>query len=222
MERTITVTGTGKMAVQPDHMRIELTLEGTEQEYGAALEASSKRTGELQLLFAQQGLQKEELKTTGFHIDTCYEDVQVNGEWKNQFKGYRYYHRMKAEFPVDNTLLGRLLGALGESGVKAEISLQYYVADQEKVKAELLKKAVACSKEKAELICSAAGVTLGDVLKLEYSWAGHELAAYGMRTMIASGTGISAYRNKAAACDLNVQPDDILIEDSVVVTWGIC
>ena len=125
MERTIRVTGKGRLSVRPDTTRLILTTEGIQATYDRTLERSAAMTEELKNLFAGLGLQKDDLKTLAFHVSAEYESYQDRDKsWKKRFEGYKYIHRMKVEFPADNKRLGQILYVLGHAAVRPEIQIE--------------------------------------------------------------------------------------------------
>ena len=101
-------------------------------------------------LIEKLGYERKELKTLYFNIDTEYESYQARDKsWKRRFKGYKYVHRMKLEFPADNKRLGKILYALAHCSAPPEFTIEYTVADPEKSKNELLGAAVKDSQAKA-------------------------------------------------------------------------
>lgn len=220
MERTIRVTGKGKLAVHPDTIRLRLCMEGMQGEYQPALQTSSMMTEELKKLIEHQGFCRNDLKTLNFQIDAEYESYQDKKDksWKRMFSGYKFEHRMKLEFPSDNDKLGRLLYALAHSNVHPEISIEYTVADPEAAKGELLKKAVQDSKAKADVLSSAAGVQLGCIRSIDYSWGQIEMVTRPLdRAMLMAPTCDS----ECNSYQMDIDPDDIDIEDTVTVVWDI-
>ena len=114
MERTIRVTGKGRLSVRPDTTRLILFMEGIQATYDTVLEQSATMTEELKNLFVGLGFQKDDLKTLAFYVSAEYESYQDRDKsWKKRFEGYKYIHRMKVEFPADNKRLGKILYALG-------------------------------------------------------------------------------------------------------------
>ena len=220
MERTIRVTGKGKLAVHPDTIRLRLCMEGMHGEYQLALQTSSMMTEELKKLIEHQGFCRNDLKTLNFQIDAEYESYQDKKDksWKRRFSGYKFEHRMKLEFPSDNDKLGRLLYALAHSNVHPEISIEYTVADPEAAKGELLRKAVQDSKAKADVLTSAAGVQLGCIRSIDYSWRQIEMVTRPLdRAMLMAPTCDS----ECNSYQMDIDPDDIDIEDTVTVVWDI-
>ena len=167
--RTIRVTGKGNLKVKPDMTRITLSLKGLYEEYGETLKKSSDDTEKIKDLLAEFGFERADLKTLNFNVETEYESYKDKGAYKQRFIGYRYHHQLKVEFDSDNERLGRVLYALAHCSVKPEFRLSYTVKDPEAAKNELLGKAVADAKEKAEVLSSAAGVVLKGIESIDYS-----------------------------------------------------
>lgn len=219
MERTIRVTGKGRLSVRPDTTRLILTTEGIQATYDRALEQSAAMTEELKKLFVGFGFQKNDLKTLAFHLSAEYESYQDRDKsWKKRFEGYKYIHRMKVEFLADNKRLGQILYALGHAAVRPEIQIEYTVADPEKCKNELLADAVADSVRKADVLAKAAGVALGDIVNIDYSWAELEFVSRPMNSMMLEEC---CMRSCEDSYDIDINPDDIDATDSVTVVWAL-
>lgn len=77
---------------------------------------------------------------------------------------------MKVEFSSDNKRLGKVLYKLGHSSVRPEFHIEYTVAEPEKCKNELLANTITNAKEKANVFSKALGVSLGEVVTIDYSW----------------------------------------------------
>ena len=88
MERTIRVTGKGKISVKPDTIRLRLSVEGIYPEYDETLRKSAEVVELLKDLVEQLGYERKELKTLYFNIDTEYESYQEKDKsWKRRFQG---------------------------------------------------------------------------------------------------------------------------------------
>lgn len=219
--RTIRVTGKGEIRVKPDMTRILLSLEGTDRNYTEALRKSSEETEALKTLLTRFGFERSELKTLKFSIDTEYEHYEEKGIYKQRFVGYKFIHKMKVEFESDNELLGKILYALAHSAVKPEIHFLYTVKDPEKAKNELLGKAVTDAREKAEVLTRAAGVTLKDIESIDYSWQEVDFEYRPSdRGMIARSLELPMM-GRAEGFDIDIEPDDIDVADTVTVIWEI-
>ncbi len=219
MERTIRVTGRGKIAVKPDRIRLNITITGVHRRYADAVAKSSEQTGLLRETIAKAGLEPKDLKTVQFGINSKYEGYHdKNGEWKQRFKGYEYTHRLYIAFDNDNKLLGRALYELSESPVKAEFSIAHTVNDPEAVKNALLGKAVADSREKAAVLAAAAGVKLGDIVTIDYSWGEVEFVSRPMNGVMMAKACVA---EEDGMMDMDIEADDIDVEDTVTIVWAI-
>ena len=218
MERTIRVTGKGKLSVRPDMIRLKISLEGMYQGYDETLQKSSDSVESLKELIERLGYERTQLKTLYFNIDAEYESYQESdNSWKRRFQGYKYVHRMKLEFPADNKRLGKILYALAHCPLSPEFSIEYTVADPEKSKSELLGAAVKDSMTKALVLAEAAEVKLGKVINIDYSWEEMDFVSKPLQGM--SLRCCEPKESKSASYDMDIEPDDIDISDTVTVIW---
>ena len=219
--RTIRVTGKGQLKLKPDTTRITVTLEGVFERYEETMRRSGSDTEQLRELIKAFEFEKSDLKTLSFHIETEYRGYEEDGVYKQRLVGYRYRHVMKLEFDSDNDRLGRILYALANSPLHPEFILSYTVKDPESAKNQLLGNAVADAKAKAAVIADAACVTLKDIQTIDYSWGRLDFEVRPMEMMSADCAGGQMMRCKANSYDINIEPDDIDVSDTVTVVWEI-
>lgn len=220
--RTIRITGKGQIKVKPDMTRITMTLEGTYSEYSEALRHSAQDTDQIKDTLSAFGFERPDLKTLSFNVDTEYESYKEHNAFKQRLVGYKFRHQMKVEFESDNDRLGRILYALAHCPVKPEFRISYTVKDQEAAKNELLGKAVADAKEKAAVLTQAAGVGLKEIQSIDYSWAEIDFEVRPMsRVMMAEDSAAYGMAPRSAGYDLDIEPDDIEVSDTVTVVWEI-
>ena len=219
MERTMRVTGKGKLSVKPDRIRLLLDLQQVCETYEEALRRSTEQTESLKDSLEVLGFTRTDLKTLRFNVDTEYENYRdENNVWKNRFLGYKFTHAMKLEFDADNRKLGQVLYALAHGEVHPEFHINYTVKDAEAAKNRLLAKAVADSKEKAQVLAEAAGVTLGDIVTIDYSWGEIEFLSRPVERCMTMSAKNAA---PADGYSLDIEPDDIDVTDTVTVVWKI-
>lgn len=219
MDKTMKITGKGKVSVKPDIIRLNMTMEESYKEYEVTLSQSSETTKILKELFVSLGFNKEDLKTRSFDIDTKYESYKAKDQsWKKKLVGYTYTHRMLIEFDADNKKLGKILYALAHGVITPEISIEYTVSDPEKHKDELLKNAIEDSKHKAEVLANAANVKLGDIVSIDYSWGEISFVSEPIQNFAFASaeqtTGRTGY-------DIDIEADDIDVTDTVTVIWNM-
>ena len=214
--RTIKVTGKGSVSVKPDTTSLRITFEGVYKDYEETVRQSAEKTKLLREAIEKSGLPGEDLKTKDFSIDSEYESYcDNNDDYRRRFIGYKFYHRTQIQFPNDNKLLGRILYELSVCSVKVEFSIDYTVKDKDAVKKEVIKRAVENSRLKAEIMTAAAGVKLGEVQSIDYSWGEIEIRTYPV-DMFEIGS-----RKMESSYDIDIEPDDIDVNDTVTIIWEI-
>ena len=220
--RTIRVTGKGQIKVKPDTTRITISLEGTWPEYGETLRHSSQDTERLKDVLSAFGFERSDLKTLNFNVETEYESYKEKGSYKQRLIGYKFTHMMKVEFPSDNDRLGKVLYALANCPLKPEFRLSYTVSDPEAAKNDLLGKAVTDAKEKASVLTQAAGVTLKDIQSIDYSWGEIDFEYRPMNRMLMADEYLARPMvAESPSYDMDIEPDDIEVSDTVTVLWEI-
>ena len=217
--RTIRVTGKGQIKVKPDMTRITITLEGMYPDYAETLKYSSEDTDSLKDVLAAFGFERTDLKTLSFNVDTEYESYKDHDTYKQRFVGYRFRHLLKVEFDSDNERLGKILFALGNCDLNPEFRISYTVKNPEAAKNELLGRAVKDAKEKAAVITAASGVTLKDIQNIDYSWGEIEFEVSPMNQLMKSCAPVVACAD--SSYDLDIEPDDIEVTDTVTVVCEI-
>ena len=219
--RTIRVTGKGQIKVKPNTTRITMSLEGVYPEYSETLRRSSQDTEQIKDVLSAFGFERSDLKTLNFSVDTEYESYRDKGAYKQRFVGYKFRHLMKVEFESDNCRLGKILYALANCSVKPEFRISYTVKDPEAAKNELLGKAVSDAKDKAAVLTGAAGVTLKDIQSIDYSWGEIDFEIRPMNRALMAEPCMAPIDDGEDSLDMDIEPDDIEVSDTVTVLWEI-
>lgn len=217
--KTIRITGTGQLRVTPDSTRILIALNDVCAEYEEALKKAAEERKTLQETARRFGFADDDLKTLEFSVDPEYEGYQENGIYKQKFKGYRCYHQLKLDFPSDNDRLGKVLSALAQSGLKPEFHIGFFASDPQRARNALLAGAMADAKEKAAALAKAAGVSLKEIQSIDYAKADLNLSVNTLRMPAMEKSLCLA--DGAAGFDMDLQPDDIELRDTVTVIWEI-
>lgn len=214
MERTIRVKGKGKISVKPDTIKITIKAEGLRWNYDETVERSTQDTRILRDALKNAGLDPKDLKTTYFSIDSKYESYRdKNDDYKEKFVGYEYEHRTYIKFENDNKILGKVLYELAHCDVKVKFNINYTVKDKEKVKNDLLEKAVEDSTTKAKVLAKASGVKLKEILNIDYSWGEIDIYSSPMDDWMVC--------EAKSSYDIDIEADDIDVQDTVTITWTI-
>lgn len=215
MEKTIRVTGKAKIAASPDTIRLTLTSTGENKDYDHCRESSMNANKSIQKAIGKEGIPQKELKTKSYRIETVYERQKKNGTSVSVFMGYQYMHTMSLEISLDNNLLGKILHSLSQLSNPPEIRMAYSIKNPEKVKNKAMAKAIKDSQEKARCLTKAAGVQLGDIIDINYSWDSVEF----IHDWNISAPGNVCYGSVIGSADFT--PEDINIEDTVTIEWQI-
>ena len=142
--------------------------------------------------------------------------------YKQRFVGCKYHHLMKVEVESDNDRPGKVLYAPANCPVKPEFRLSYTVKDPEAAKNELLGKAVTDAQEKASVLTQAAGISLKDIQSIDYSWGQINFEVQPMNRMLMGDDCLAApMMAEDASYDMDIEPDDIEVSDTVTVIWEI-
>jgi uncharacterized protein YggE len=214
-ERVIRVKGQGKASVPPDTIEINMILTTVKPTYEEAMNAASRDLNELRGCLRSAGFDKQDIKTTNFRVDTKYENItDPNGNYKRVFVGYEVTNNLRIEFEQNSMRLTRVLNALANCSATPEFSIRYKVKDDTEIKNLLLESAVDDARMKAKVMAEAAGVRLGKVINIDYSWSDIQLYkdVYSMDKSLLSTAGTPM---------IELEPDNIYVEDTVTVAWRI-
>lgn len=218
MTRTITIKGVGKLSLKPDQVVVSLTLNATDKNYDKTMDTAAKHLEQLRGALVGIGFTKDDLKTTNFNVNTEYESERdKNGNYKRIFIGYSVTHQLKLEFDFDSQRLSQTLGAIAGCIAEPELNVQFTVKDKKSVDAALLENACVNAKAKAGILAKASGVTLGDLISIDYNWGELHLFSQTQYDMEDNCMRMAS----AAPTSIEIEPDDVDISDSVTFVWEI-
>ena len=218
MHRTITVKGTGNITVPPDYVVISMDVKSIDKDYEKALNMTASKIDSLRSTLVKIGFDKKALKTTRFDVDTEYESERdARGNYKSIFVGYSCENRVKIEFDLDNKLIIQTLVAISKCIAEPELSISFTVKDSAAVNEKLLESAAINAKNKAKILCEASGVNLGQLLSIDYNWG--ELNIYSQTDYCLEEKCLALPVGDLA--DMEIEPDDIRVNDSVTFVWEI-
>ncbi|HZD55747.1 MAG TPA: SIMPL domain-containing protein [Anaerolineales bacterium] len=204
-ERTLTVTGNGKVFLTPDiaNVSIGVHTEGTD-----AAEAVSTNNAQTQQVIEElkgMAVEAKDIQTTNFSIYPR-QEYDNNGN----LTGITYV--------VDNTVyvtvrdlskIGDLLNTVVQSGANSISGIQFDVADRVKALSSARKAAVDNARDQAEELAQAAGVQLGPVQSIA----------------ISSSTPIPLAQSREAlaapAAEVPISPGQLSISVDVTVVYEI-
>ncbi|MDO4198898.1 MAG: SIMPL domain-containing protein [Erysipelotrichaceae bacterium] len=211
MERTIRVNGKGSLKVAPDMLRVSIHQSEVRKTYDEAYSASSVSKAEINKAFEELGIDSKLLKTSYLNINEERVSYKKNDQYLTKKVGYRYNHEMFILLDLDHEMLAKVFDRLSKLECTPEINLSSTLKDPESSKNELIGNAVKDSKIKAEVLCEALGVKLGEVKEINYSWG---------RLEIYEDCAVEA-KMMCTGKGMDMSFDDINLEDTVTVVWTI-
>ena len=214
--RTITVTGTGSVSTAPDNIIINMTVTAQSVDYEKMTETAAERLDALYIALSGAGFAKDDIKTSSFNINTEYQHEHTpDGKYERRFIGYTCVHQLKVEFDLDMDRLSAVIGAVSACKCQPELSVHFGVKDEDSLKSELLRSAAANAAGKAEVLTSASGVRLGELVSIDYSMDGVSL-----RSPTNFAVPLMADRAVAKTA-MGFTPEDVTATERVTFIWEI-
>ena len=217
MAKTITVKGIGRVTARPDYVVLSMALETKDMDYGKAMSGAALHLEDLDWALTGVGFGKDDLKTTNFIVDTSYTNVKKpSGEFERVFDGYAVRHNLRLAFDFDMARLAETLAAVTGCLSNPDLSVSFTVKDPSSINREMLRSAAANAREKAEVLCQAAGVRLGELLAINYNWEELNIVS---NTRYAMAEDCLAVPGMVKS--MNIRPDDIDVSDTAAFMWAI-
>lgn len=215
-ERVIRVKGQGSVSMPPDCIEICIKLSETYITYEQSIEAASDSLEEIRQGLKPLGFEKKDIKTSKFNIDSKYDSKRnKDGNYERYFVGYEYTNELNIEFDNDNIKLGKVLYAVSKCSSAPEFSIKYKMKDYSEMKELLLERSLADAKKKALIISKAAGVALGGIINIDYSWS--DINIYHEDNVLYESMDCCESSIEA----INLQAEDLSTSDTVTVIWEI-
>lgn len=215
MNRVITVKGIGNISVKPDLIVLDIRMENRHAEYSKCMKQASKMIESLRKNLVGKNFAEDALKTIDFEITAKYRRVKDSrGDYHDVFDTWLCQHSLKLEFDLDLERLSEVISVIGKSDAPPELNIRFTVADGTGVCAELLKSATENARKKAEILCDASNVKLGELLSIDYNWG--ELSLF-------SDTEYRDGRDMiySAPVSMHIDPENIKVRDTVAFVWEI-
>lgn len=204
----ITVTGNGRISLQPDKMKLVVTVSTTNPDIADGKRVFEEKKAVLAATFAAAGVASNEVVTAG--MDMSPEIDYVNGKMVRN--GYRFSEEFTFVAKVDRERLGRISSALFDCKAVESVNTLFELFDPESPRSEARALAVKNARAIAEGIAEAAGVELADVAEIVYGSDGN------------GGYRVMKNLNYAAVDETggtSAALRDIEISDSVRIKWKL-
>lgn len=201
--RSISVTGTGTVEAAPDMATLMIGVTNQGATAAEALAGNSKATEAVIARLAASGVDARDMQTS---------NLSINPNWTGYdsstptISGYVASNLLTVRVRALDTT-GAILDAAVTDGANTLNGLTFGLADPEPAYNEARKEAVADARAKAELLATAAGVKLGEVVAISDAGAMTDPAPM--------------YRDAVAASPVPVVGGELGLVANVMVTWQI-
>ena len=205
-EASLTVTGTGEVAVAPDMARISLGVLAQAPTAAEAVRAMSADMEKVLASLTAAGVSQDDIQTSGLRVDV--QQTYDEATQSSRVTGYTAVTDVQVRV-LDLTTLGQTLDAVVQDGANQMNGLTFDLQDRKPVLDEARRAAVADAADKAGLYAGAAGVTLGPIRTLTEGGTGGGMPQPMMRMAM------------DAAESVPVATGQITITADVTVTYGL-
>lgn len=216
-KRTLHIRGIGHATQIPDQVVLSLTLTAQNKEYSAAMTIGSQQVEMLREAIVEAGFKADDLKTINFDVRAIYENEESregnSKRYRQIFVGFECRHDLKLTFDFNKEKLNTAVDTIAASLAQPKISIAFTIKDVDAFADKILKSAAKDAKRKARILCTAAGVTLGKLLKINYSW--DEL------TIRRENVVCDALMAPEEKSTFDFQPEEIKSSDTVDFLWEI-
>lgn len=165
-EKTITVTGTGKVNMKPEVARFTAGVQKFGSTVSEAMSEEEKATKNIVEILKGSGVKDEDIRTAYFSVWPQTSDTyDSSGVKKTQITGYSVSNSVDVKVRnVDQA--SNLLGKVISAGANNISGLTFGADDPKEQEAEARQKAVDDAREKAEKMAQAAGRKLGKIISI--------------------------------------------------------
>ena len=160
-KRSVTVQGTGSVAVEADRALIQLSVITSAKEAGQAAALNAERMTKVQEAIIAAGASKDAISTENYSI--YQESDYVNN--RRVMGDYRVSNDIKV-YLKDKSLVSTIIDEAIKAGANSLSSLTFSVSNPELAIKEARTSAVRNAQEAAKLIAGTAGSELGKVLEV--------------------------------------------------------
>ena len=218
-DHVITVNATAEVKAVPDKasFNVSVVTQGATAEEASA--ANADPVNAVVAALKDAGVADEDIQTTYTDLSPQYgfaEEPSTDAAiaWGgNDIVGYEMRTTMQVS-GVEIDAVGELMGACVAAGATGVDGPRYYVSSYDEAYADALTQAIESSREKAQVMASAAGVSLGRVVNITegYSYSGLRYAEAENAAAMDAGGGVA---------EMKIEPGQVSIEAQVTVSYAI-
>lgn len=166
VERTITVSGVGKVSAAPDVADINVGVVSQAKTAKDALAANTEAMTAIQQVLKERGVAAKDIQTTNISVQPQYSQPPRPRQGQNpesfvpKIVAYQVINTVQIT-ARDLDKLGTVLDAVVQSGANQMNGISFRIDEPEKLLDGARKQAIANAKHKAELLAGESGVVVG-------------------------------------------------------------
>ena len=200
IQRTISISGEGKVSVIPDIAYVSLGLNVEKVKVADAQAENSKTMNSLIDKLKNLGIDKKDIKTVNYSIYPNYDYP----DGKQTLRSYTVYQEVQVKLRQTDKV-EEVLKTAGELNLNQIGGLAFDVDDREQYRQEARKKALENAKEKADALAEIMGVKLGKVVSFSEGEGYAPTPYYSAKTDYGiGGGGVPAPSIEAGSQDITI------------------
>jgi uncharacterized protein YggE len=185
IERTVSVSGSGSVSVEPDIAYISAGVATEAESAKTAISRNSTVMAKVIDGLKEAGIDAKDIRTTSLNVEPRYKDSSTT------VTGYRVSNLVRLTVR-DVKRLGEIVDQAIALGANQVSQIAFDVADPERLKDEARRVAMENARQRAELYAKAAGAQLGPVLRIAEDSSHLGVRATGGETRYAAAVPVEA------------------------------
>lgn len=166
----IKLNGSAKVLVRPNVIIVSLDMEEILPTNQEAYSKGKEYLNYVNEVLREQNIEESKVITNWFTVSDNTESVYKNGKYIGSKKnGFKLSQRISLYLSYDNKLINTVVNEIQKRIPIAETSFQSHLIDKIRVhKLRAMELAVKDAKEKAEVLVTALGAKLGEIVRVNY------------------------------------------------------
>lgn len=171
-EKTLTVTGVGKIKMKPEAARFTAGVQKFAADINEAMSQEKQATKAIIDTLKEAGIKEEDIKTTNFSVWPQTSDYYENNVRRTQISGYSVYNNIEVKITMVDRV-SEILGKVIAAGANNVSGVSFGADDPTEQEALAREKAIQDAQEKAQKMAQAAGRKLGKIISLAESYSSY-------------------------------------------------
>lgn len=208
----LSISGTAKISVKPTLTVVSLDIRSSNDSYAGTVEELTRRVDMLVSVLKDIKFPENKIITSNFSVDQTY--AYIDGVRKAT--GFNGVQNLKVQFEQDKKRLLEVLTSVTSSHADPEITVSFDLdaASKEKLKQELMLKAVNDAKSKATLIAEQADYKVSGIKEIQYGLATAQIP-------VSPGARVFEMASTSDAQVSNFEVSDLTFSDQVLIVFEI-